>query len=76
MSKQNFLTEILKNPPLMAELDIEGWNEVLFDAYMLKLRGRLAHPWIVGQISGQGSADIDKCHHRSHRPTTKNHVGG
>ncbi len=43
MSKQNFLTEILKNPPLMADLDIEGWNEVLFDAHMLKLRGRLAH---------------------------------
>ncbi len=43
MTGQNLLPAILKNPRLMPDLDIDGWNELLFDAHMLKLRGRLAH---------------------------------
>ena len=40
---QNPLLQILKTPSLMPALDIDGWNQVLFEAHMLKLRGRLAH---------------------------------
>lgn len=43
MTKQNLLVGILKNPPAMLDLDTTGWNRVLLDAHMLKVRGRLAH---------------------------------
>lgn len=43
MTGQNLLLGILKNPSLMLDLDVGGWNRVLFDGHILKLRGRLAH---------------------------------
>ncbi len=41
--KNNLLLKVLKNPVTMLDLDIKGWNSVLFEAQMLKLRGRLAN---------------------------------
>ncbi len=43
MTEQNLLLQILKKPTAMLDLDVRDWNRVLFDAHMLKLRGRLAH---------------------------------
>lgn len=43
MTNQPLILQILKKPYLMQELDVHDWNRVLLDAYMLKLRGRLAH---------------------------------
>lgn len=42
MMKQPPLLQILKKPAAMLDLDTKGWNRVLFEAHMLKLRGRLA----------------------------------
>ncbi|MBL4802309.1 MAG: nucleotidyltransferase family protein [Emcibacter sp.] len=43
MIDNNLLIQILKKPEAMLDLDIKGWNRVLYEAHMLKLRGRLAH---------------------------------
>ncbi|PCJ30525.1 MAG: hypothetical protein COA93_12205 [Alphaproteobacteria bacterium] len=40
---QNLLLQVLRKPQLMGKLDTQGWNQVLFDAHILKLRARLAH---------------------------------
>ena len=43
MTKQNLLLQVLNEPNFMLQLDTKGWNRVLYDAHMLKLRARLAH---------------------------------
>ena len=43
MMQQNLLLQILKTPTVMLDLDIKDWNRVLYEAHLLKLRGRLAH---------------------------------
>ncbi len=40
---QNLLLQVLRKPQIMGKLDTQGWNQVLFDAHILKLRARLAH---------------------------------
>jgi len=55
--KQNLLLQILKTPPLMTALDIKGWNQVLFEAHMLKLRARLVYD---AEVNGLWSALPDK----------------
>ncbi len=40
---KGLLLGILQAPRKMRDLDIAGWNRVLYEAHMLKLRGRLAH---------------------------------
>lgn len=42
MTGQGLLLNILKTPSRMLDLDIDGWNRVLFESHLLKLRGRLA----------------------------------
>jgi len=42
MTERNLFLRILKTPTLMTGLDINQWNRLLYQAHMLKLRGRLA----------------------------------
>lgn len=43
MTGQSLLLDILKTPSRMLNLDIDGWNKVLVESHLLKLRGRLAN---------------------------------
>lgn len=43
MKNSDLLLSILKNPFQMTTLDAKGWNKILFEAHLLKLRGRLAY---------------------------------
>lgn len=43
MTNRNLLLRILKNPAGMAQLGTGQWNSLLYDAHMLKLRGRIAY---------------------------------
>lgn len=50
MIKQTLLLQTLKKPTTMLDLDIEGWNHLLYEAHLLKLRGRLAHDAIENDL--------------------------
>jgi len=43
MMAENLLLQVLKQPALIQTLDVKNWNRILFEAHLLKLRGRLAY---------------------------------
>jgi len=43
MREKGLLLDVLINPQAMLELDIRGWNKILLESHILKLRARLAH---------------------------------
>lgn len=40
---QSPILQVLKTPKVMLDLDIKGWNKLLLEAHLLKLRARIAH---------------------------------
>lgn len=41
-AQSSLIVQVLQNPRMMTELDVEGWNDLFFQARLLKLEGRLA----------------------------------